>query len=126
MLMRKSGSVRRSGLLLVALVLLATVIRGPSIYFCPSMGALPKPCCESEGPDRVTGACCSLISVEESRFQAHSMTVPPPDLSSDPLPVSAAEPLTACPDAGLSILDESVFARSSPPDIYLVIQSFLI
>jgi hypothetical protein len=118
---------RRLAPVFVALVLLATVLRGPAIYFCPHMGALPKPCCAENQPDRAAGACCNLISVEHAKFQAGTVSLPDLEPVSAALPVLPA-PLSLVPHgsvAGHIGLIELDRARSAPPDLYLLDSSFL-
>jgi hypothetical protein len=112
---------------LVLLVLLATVVRAPALYFCPQMGALPKPCCSEKAPDRMGGGCCNLVSVDESRFQASTVTIPALSVSSDSVPalvVTGAESdLPGTPEA-VAARDRDT-GRSSPPSLYLINSSFL-
>ena len=124
MLATMKARTRHAILLPALLVVLGSLVQIPQIYFCPAMGALPKPCCSAEASDGMGGNCCRVISVDHSSFASASVSLP--DLSEGPAPVVMPASCFIQPpqpvDFDLLLLD---LARPSPTPVYIRLSSFL-
>jgi hypothetical protein len=115
---------RRPILFAVGLLLLASVVKVPAVYFCPEMGALPRPCCTRQAPDGLGGTCCRFIAMDQAGVVEGTVTLPPA------LPAGDGQALLPASPPAVALLPGRLSRhrdpdRASPPPLHILLSVFL-
>jgi hypothetical protein len=117
---------RRHAVLFAAgLLLLASLVKAPAIYFCPEMGALPLPCCTRQAADGLGGSCCRFIAMEQDGAVGGTVSISPAPPAGDCEAARIVMPLmpsAASPDRLTRHRDPD---RASPASLQILLSTFL-